>query len=136
MNMISFLLNWITSGTASLTIQHVDLDIDSTCDVHIDSFRAPVCSKPPSATFTTQAVSIASGEINAASNIIGALVGTILVAIVIVLVVICALHIFKYRRQLIKFIPRLVLYRTMSTSTLIIDCLITVVACLGMSTPW
>ena len=63
--MISLLLKWITSGTASLTIQHVDLDIDLACDVHIDSFSAPVCSKPPPTTFTTQAVSVASGEISA-----------------------------------------------------------------------
>ena len=113
-SLISFLLNWIRSGTASLTIQHVDLDIDSACDVHIDSFSAPICSKPPPGTFTTQTVSIASGEIGAVSNIIGALIGTILVAIVIVIVVICALHIFKHRRQLIKYIPRLVFYRMYS----------------------
>jgi hypothetical protein len=105
--MINLLLNWITSGTASLTIQHVDLDIDSACDVHIDSFSAPVCSKAPPTTVTTQAVSVASGEISAVSNIIGALVGTILIAIVIILVVICALHIFKHR-GLIKHTPRLV----------------------------
>ena len=115
-SLINFLLNWVTSGTATLTIQHVDLNIDSACDVHIDSFSAPICSKPPSAQFTTQAVNVASGEINAVSNIIGALVGTILVAIVIVLVVICALHIFKHRRQLIKYIPRLVLYAATSTA--------------------
>ena len=113
-SLINFLFNWITSGTASLSIQHVDLNIDSACDVRIDSFSAPICSKPPSATFTTQAVSVASVDLNAVSNIIGALVGTILVAVVIVLVVICALHIFKHRRQLIKFIPRLVLYVAMS----------------------
>ena len=112
--MISLLLNWITSGTASLTIQHVDLDIDLACDVLIDSFSAPVCSKAPPTTFTTQAVSVASGEISAVSNIIGALVGTILVAIVIILVMICALHIVKHRGQLIKPSRRLVLYRTVS----------------------
>ena len=97
------------SGIASLTVQHVDLDVDSACDVLIDSFSAPVCSKAPPVTFTTPGPVVSVASASRESNIIGALVGTILVAVVIIVVVILALHIFKNRRQLNKNIPRLAL---------------------------
>ena len=107
-NMINFLHNWIMSGIASLTIQHVDLDVDSACDILIDSFSDPVCSKAPPITFTTSGPVVSIASASGESNIIGALVGTILVAIVIIVVVILALHIFKHRKQLKQYIPRLV----------------------------
>ena len=108
-SMIKLLHNWIISGSASLTIEHVNLDIDSACNVLIGSFSDPICSPAPVVTFTTPADSVNVEESSTTSaDIIGPLIGTVLVAVVIILVVICALHIFKNRKQLTKYIPRLV----------------------------
>lgn len=105
--MTSLVHKWIISGSASLTIEHVELVVDSTCNVLINSFRDHICSPAPVVTFSTPTATVE--DVSAASSIIGTLIGTVLVAVIVILVVICALHIFKNRRQLNKYIPRLVL---------------------------
>lgn len=105
-NMTSLVHKWIISRSASLTIEHVDLVVDPTCNVLINSFSDPICLPAPVVTFSTPTVT--AEDISATSNIIGALIGTVLVAVIVITVVICALHIFKNRRQLNKYVPRLV----------------------------
>ena len=106
-NMTSLVHKWIISGSASLTIEHVHLVVDPACNVLINSFSDHICSPAPVVTYSTPTVTVEG--VSATSNIIGTLIGTVLVAIIVILVVICALHIFKNRRQLNKYIPRLVL---------------------------
>ena len=96
------------TGSASLTIEYVNLEIDSACSVYIGSFSDPICSSQPMATTPTDTGNNERGTYTSITDIIGPLIGTVFAAVIIVLVVICALHIFKNRRQLIKFVTRLV----------------------------
>lgn len=53
----ALLEEWVASGGASVTLEHIQLNIDPLCTVMIDSFDSPICpgpttepSNPPTAT--------------------------------------------------------------------------------------
>ena len=87
-----------------MTIEHVDLDVDSGCDVLLNSFSDPLCL--PASTVALTTLEVNDDANSAASSIVGPLEGTISVAVIIIVVVIITLQIFKNRRQLKKHLPR------------------------------
>lgn len=47
MELVTYLEQWITAGSAGLTISGIRLNLDPSCNVTIESFDAPICSGIP-----------------------------------------------------------------------------------------
>lgn len=93
----SILENWVTSGAASVTLEHIQLNLDPSCAVVINALNDPICPVP----ITTEPPNTNQPSISAAREIssnlyiyIGSVVGF---AVVVFIVVICAFVIYHRR---------------------------------------
>lgn len=97
-DLISLLQEWVTTGTASVTLEYIQLNLDPACSVAIDSFNDPFC--PTSAITLEQpnTPTVAVVESSTLVYIIAALAA--LLAVVILIVVVCTCAYFIYRSKL------------------------------------
>lgn len=97
--LIELLQEWVSSGTASLTLDNIQLYLDPSCKVEIDSFSDPLCSFEVPTTETSDEKSLTEQKTQTTSNNITTYIIIILVvvavAMVMIVVVICALFIFQ-----------------------------------------
>ncbi len=95
---IEILQGWVTSGRASLTLDNLQLYLDQSCEVEINSFNDPLCSyegpstKPPD---KETAGLMASDSGNNTIVIVAVIVGVFALLFVLVIVVVCALFMFQ-----------------------------------------
>ena len=97
--LLEVLQEWVSSGTASLTLDNKQLHLDPSCKVKIDSFSDPLCSFEVPTTETSDEKSLTEQKTQTTSNNLATHIIIILVvvavAMVMIVVIICALFIFQ-----------------------------------------
>jgi hypothetical protein len=104
-DLILLLQDWVTSGSASVTIDHIQLNVEASCSVMINSLDDPICPLPvtTSGLPSTPAVSAEeSGGINLSVYIIATL-SVVVFAVILIVVVICAFFILQNRKSSKKY---------------------------------
>ena len=86
--LVQLLQDWVTSGTASITLEHIRLGVDASCGVVISSFQDPVCPLPVTTSDSTP--TDISVENMSSMTLTVALIAAVLAVILIVAIVIIA----------------------------------------------
>lgn len=95
-DLASALQQWISSGSASITVDHVQLNLEMSCNAVIDSFSDPVCSAPVPTTERAPVISSAGQVTNGSSSgVTTALISVIIIAVILISVVILAFVIYQ-----------------------------------------
>ena len=97
-DMITLLQEWVSSGNALVTLDHIQLNLDPTCSVMIVSLSDPICPVPVT-TPDTGTATIGVGESDS-NNLLTPVIFAILVVLVALVVVFLAAIIFMRRRSL------------------------------------
>lgn len=102
--LINLLQDWVDSGSASVTLEFIALNLDATCSVAISSLNDPICPAP--STVTEQHTS-PTGDTGQSSQTITIIVTVTLAVILAVVVSICGFYLYssKFWRSR-KFKPR------------------------------
>ncbi len=91
---LGYLEDWITSGTASVVVQRVRLDIDSSCSPFvINSFADPEC--------TSGETSSEKADNSSVTAVIGGVFALLLIIAIIVIVIVVCL-VLRHRRRASK----------------------------------
>lgn len=95
-DLLGLLQEWVTSGSASVTLDHIHLDVDASCTVIIDSLSDPLC--PFSAT-TPELLNPATVAVEESSDnlILYVTPAVVLFAMIVIVVFICAFMIYQRR---------------------------------------
>ena len=104
--LISYLTQWVQSGTGQIIVLHIPLDLDPACEVEIESIQDPLCAGTPAPTDSPDLPSEESIDVTA---VIIPIVASVAGVGILIIVVICALHIFgRIRRRNKQEITRFV----------------------------
>ena len=101
--LISYLTEWVQSGTGQIIVLHIPLDLDPACEVEIDSFQDPLCTGSGGTPAPTESPDLPSVEPSEESTDLTAVIIAVVVTVagvgVLIIVVICALHICSRVRR-------------------------------------
>ena len=96
-NFTNFLREWVTTGSASVTLEYVQLNLDATCVVTIDSFDDPICPSAPTTLSQTPTIpAVVKAEISTTNTIIAVAVS---VAVGVIVVVACIIAVIFYQNH-------------------------------------
>lgn len=88
--LISFVQQWISGGSASVTLEHVQLNADASCTVVIDSFDDPICPAPA---VISEPPNLPTANINNLYIIVT--LAVVIFAIVLIAAVVCGIVIYQ-----------------------------------------
>ena len=93
-HLIDFLQEWVITGSASVTLEHIRLNVDSTCNVAISSLDDSIC---PASTPTSEIPNITANVKESSSNtsLIIALLVLVGLMMLVVVVGVCAFLLYQ-----------------------------------------
>ncbi len=106
-DLISLLEEWVTSGSASVTLEFIQLSLDPACGVMITSFSDPLCPAVTLEQPNTPTVTVVESSTTTV-YIIAGLAAVILAGVI--LIVVCACAVLIYRSKFSKYSVRSVKY--------------------------
>ena len=97
------LKGWVTSGTASVTLEHIQLNLDSSCALIINTLDDPICPIISTTEYPNTTSIVGITDTNTMYIYIGAILGSV---VVMFIAVVCAFVI--YHRRCAKYNVRYV----------------------------
>ena len=96
-DLTNFLQEWVTGGSAAVTLEYVQLNLDAACVVTIDSFDDPICPSAPTTLSQTPTIpSVVKAEISSTNIIIAVVVS---VAVGVIVIVACIIAVMLYQNN-------------------------------------
>lgn len=97
-DLVRLLQEWVTSGRASVTLEFVQLTLEPSCIVRIESLSDPICPAPTTTSEVPGTSTVVAVE--STSNLTVYIIATLAVvafAMILIVVVICAFMIYQRR---------------------------------------
>ena len=100
-DMIALLQEWVSSGSALVTLDHIQLNLDPTCSVMIVSLSDPICPVPVTTpgTSDTETATIGVEESSSVDIMTYLIVAVLAVLVALVVVFVAGIIIFMRRRS-------------------------------------
>lgn len=80
---VAILQEWVTSGSASVTLEHIRLDLDASCNVIINSLNDQICPVPANTPELFNTPTVFAEESGSDSTIIIAILAVVLVVLLV-----------------------------------------------------